>query len=612
MKCYKAGYPRPQFVRNDQSWENLNGSWDFAYDDKNEGIEKKWYSSFPQCTTIMVPFAYECPASGIGDTSRHDFVWYKKQIYIDSKKKSDSKIFIHFEGSDYNTRLWVNGKFAGTHNGGYARFSLDITKLAKSGKNTIVVRVEDSFDISQPRGKQRWMEDNFGCWYIQTTGIWKTVWIEYVNEIHIKSVKMTPVLSTGQLEIEAEINAKSDEDLELEVLIFLKNMPVNIISAPVKDNNCEITADIFQVSAMDSESQLWSPEHPNLYDISYTLKRKNKILDEVLSYFGMREIRIEGNKILLNGKPLYQRLLLDQGYWKDSHLTPPSEQALITDIEKIMSAGYNGVRKHQKTEDERFFYWADVKGLLVWGEMAAAYEFNDYVATNFTTEWMEIVKQFYNHPSIIIWTPFNESWGIEKVKTDREQQNFTESIYNMTKAYDKQRPIITNDGWEHTISDIITLHDYDEKGEGFIHRYEKHIKNIMGNELYHNFFKSVFSDGYSYHGQPIFLSEFGGIAFTFQEEGWGYGSKVSSKEEYIRRFEEITTTVKSINAFCGYCYTQSVDIQQEVNGIMDIERNFKVDPEILKEINEREVKKQEIQKEENMEVTNILDNPDCR
>ncbi|MCL2130229.1 MAG: beta galactosidase jelly roll domain-containing protein [Treponema sp.] len=274
MKCYKAGYPRPQFVRNDQSWENLNGLWDFAFDDKNEGIEKKWYNSFPQCTKIMVPFAYECPASGIGDITRHNYIWYKRVININSKQKSDSRIMLHFEGSDYNTRLWINGKFAGMHNGGYARFSFDITKLAKSGKNTIIVRVEDSFDISQPRGKQRWMEDNFGCWYIQTTGIWKTVWIEYVNDIHINRVKMTPVLSTGKLEIEAEISSDSEEDLELEVLIFLKNMPVNIISAPVKENHCEITADIFQASAIDSETQLWSPEHPNLYDISLYFKKK--------------------------------------------------------------------------------------------------------------------------------------------------------------------------------------------------------------------------------------------------------------------------------------------------------------------------------------------------
>jgi len=209
----------------------------------------------------------------------------------------------------------------------------------------------------------------------------------------------------------------------------------------------------------------WSPENPNLYDISLTLKRNGKVIDMVLSYFGMRDIRIEGCNVLLNGIPLYQRLILDQGYWKDSHLTAPDEEALIADIDKVMSAGYNGVRKHQKIEDEKYLYWADVKGLLVWSEMAAAFEFNDDAVTMFTREWMEIVRQNYNHPSIITWTPFNESWGIPAVKTDTTQQLFTEAIYYLTKSYDKYRPVICNDGWEHTISDIITIHDYEEEGE---------------------------------------------------------------------------------------------------------------------------------------------------
>jgi beta-galactosidase/beta-glucuronidase len=590
MKCYQAGYPRPQFVREESSWENLNGSWDFSFDDKNEGIAKEWFVSFPQSRKITVPFAYESPASGIGDSSRHDVVvWYNRTLVIDPKKQQGRRALLHFEGSDYNTRLWVNGRYAGSHDGAYSRFSFDITHLLKAGGNTVTVRVEDSFDISQPRGKQRWKTENFGCWYIQTTGIWKTVWLEYVNPEHITSVKMTPLLSAGRLEVEAEIDSPFEGGLELEAAVSFKGAPVTKVTIPVNQKRVALSVDITSTNLTEWGIHTWSPERPNLYDVLFTLKKNGKKLDEAGSYFGMREIRIDGPNILLNGRPLYQRLILDQGYWKDSHLTPPDEQALIDDIDKVMSAGYNGVRKHQKIEDEKFLYWADVKGLLVWSEMAAAYEYNDDAVRMFTREWMDVVRQNYNHPSIITWTPFNESWGVPKIKTDPAQQSFTESIYHLTKSYDKYRPVVCNDGWEHTVSDIITLHDYEEKGEDFSERYEEKLQDILDNLLYHNLFKSAFADGYSYRGQPILLSEFGGIAFSNPGEGWGYGNKVGSKEDYIKRFDSITTAIKKISDICGFCYTQVTDVQQEINGIMDMERNFKVEPEILKEINERKV-----------------------
>ncbi|MDR2246578.1 MAG: hypothetical protein LBE17_07940 [Treponema sp.] len=309
-------------------------------------------------------------------------------------------------------------------------------------------------------------------------------------------------------------------------------------------------------------------------------------LDEVLSYFGMREVRIDGPNILLNGVPLYQRLILDQGYWKESRLSPPDEEALITDIDKVLAAGYNGVRKHQKIEDERFLYWADVKGLLVWSEMAAAYEYRDRAVSTVTREWMEIVRQNYNHPSIITWVPFNESWGVPAIKTSCAQQCFTEAIYYLTKSYDPYRPVITNDGWEHTVSDIITLHDYEESGKDFFERYSGSLDAILDNLIYHNRFKSAFAQDYRYRGQPLIISEFGGIAFT-GDTGWGYGNKVSTKEEFIKRFDAIATAIKKIDRICGYCYTQLTDVQQEINGLMDMDRNFKVNPDILKEINQR-------------------------
>ena len=589
MKCYQPDYPRPQFVRDGQSWENLNGAWDFSFDDNNEGIAKKWFSSFPNSRKINVPFSYETPASGIGDASRHDVVWYRRNLDIAPQNKQGKRVFLHFEGSDYNTKLWVNGAFVGEHSGACARFSFDITHLVKAGSNAVTVRAEDSFEINQPRGKQRWKEENFGCWYVQTTGIWKTVWLEYVGQERINSVKMTPVLSQGKLEIEAETEARPGDKLELEAAVSFKDTPVTMVTIPVNGKRVSASAVISSTALTEWGVFTWSPEQPNLYDISFTLKRNGKVLDEVFSYFGMRDIRIEGSNILLNGRPLYQRLILDQGYWKDSHLTPPDENALITDIDKVMAAGYNGVRKHQKIEDEKFLYWADVKGLLVWSEMAATYEFNDGAVTRFTGEWMEIVRQNYNHPSIITWTPFNESWGIPAVKINPAQQVFTESIYYLTKAYDQYRPVICNDGWEHTISDIITLHDYVEKGEDFSDRYGNHFDEILENRLSFDLNRYAFANGYGYQGQPLIMSEYGGIAFSNRGEGWGYGNKVTTKEEYLKRFDAITTAIKKHGAFCGFCYTQVTDVQQEINGIMDMDRNFKVESGALKEINERKV-----------------------
>lgn len=592
MNCYVKDYPRPQFVR--KNWENLNGVWDFAFDDENKGERGKWFEKFPDARTIQVPFTYETKLSGIEDETRHDHVWYHRTISVDGSRLENGRYLLHFEGSDFETKLWVNGQYAGSHRGGYARFSFDITDLVKDGENDLTVKVEDSFDIQQPRGKQRWIGKNFGCWYVQTTGIWKTVWSEYVPSVRLNRVKMTPDLEHYTLELEYEVEAPEemlDGRLMVEAEISFKGRLINKVLTAVMANHMEAGANVFarKSDGMEWGVQTWSPEEPNLYDIRFRLLDQGEVLDEAGSYFAMREIRIDGPNILLNGRPLYQRLILDQGYWKDSHLTPPDEEALIEDIEKIQALGYNGLRKHQKTEDERFLYWCDVKGMLVWSEVPAAYQFTDYAVTEFTAEWVEIVKQNYNHPCIITWTPFNESWGVSHIKTERSQQHFTEAIYHLTKSLDRYRPVIVNDGWEHTVSDIITLHDYEEAGEILKKRYTKYQDEIFTNDVYHCNHKSALANGYEYKGQPVIISEYGGIAFNNDDSGWGYGNKVNTKEEFIRRFDEITTAVKELPYVCGFCYTQVSDVQQEINGLMDMERNFKVEPETIREINERKV-----------------------
>lgn len=587
MKAMIKDYPRPQFVR--PNWQNLNGSWDFAFDDQNQGEAETWYNTFPLGQTIQVPFTYETKLSGIQDETRHDNVWYSRTITV-TAADLEQTVLLHFEGSDYTTKLWVNGQHAGSHTGPYARFSFDITNLLTEGENMLTVKVEDSADEQQPRGKQRWQPDNFGCWYVQTTGIWKTVWLETRPRTALDYAKITPVLSEKRIALEVDVAAaKYDASLTVEAVVSFDGTFINSVRMPVRQRHMTTSIDVFSTAVDDWGIRTWAPQHPDLYDLTLILREGDTIIDTVDSYFGMREIRIDGQNILLNGAPLYQRLILDQGYWKDSHLTPPDEQALITDIERIQALGYNGVRKHQKVEDERFLYWCDVKGMLVWSEVGAAYLFSDYAVSEFTRQWMEIVRQQYNHPSIITWTPFNESWGVSAIKTNYCQQVFTESIYYLTKAFDPNRPVIVNDGWEHTISDIITLHDYEASGEEFLKRYTEFKEEILESEVYHSGSKSAFADGYGYQGQPILISEFGGIAFNNDDSGWGYGDKVQTEEAFIARFDSITTAIKELPYCCGYCYTQVTDVQQEINGLMDIDRNYKVNVDAIHEINLRPV-----------------------
>jgi len=589
VKCYQKDYPRPQFVR--EQWQNLNGAWDFAFDDANRGEALRWYRDFPaQRRQIQVPFTYETKSSGIQDESYHPYLWYRRELT--AHVPAGNRMILHFEGSDYLTKVWVNGCYVGCHRGGYARFSFDITDYVTQGSNELVVRVEDTFDLQQPRGKQRWIPENFGCWYVQTSGIWKTVWTEYVPACRLSHVKMTPDLDNARLELEFEVETCSgllDGDLMVEAEITYRGRPVTRLCTAVSGSLTRASADVAEQCAerFDWLVHLWTPETPNLYDVTFRLLRGGEILDAVGSYFAMRKISIGGPNVYLNEKVLYQRLILDQGYWKDSHLTPPSEEALIEDIEKIRAMGYNGLRKHQKIEDERFLYWCDVKGMLVWSEAPAAYRYSDYAVSVFAAEWLEILRQNYNHPCIITWTPFNESWGIRSIRNEKLQQHFTEAIYYLTKSIDPNRPVITNDGWEHTVSDILTLHDYEASGEKLKDRYLRDKEEILYGGKCFNTEKTAFADGFSYRGQPVIISEFGGIAFDNGEAGWGYGEKVSGQEAFVRRYDAVTSAIKALPYVCGYCYTQVTDVQQEINGLMDMERNFKVDPAILKEINER-------------------------
>lgn len=581
----RTEYPRPQFQRDE--WLNLNGTWKFAFDDDNIGETENWNTKLTNPTEIQVPFTYETKASGIGDETFHPNVWYQRSFEV-PLDQAGKRVVLRFQASDYLTKVWVNGEFVGTHVGGNSAFSFDITKFVKlNTQNELVVKVEDSFSTYQPRGKQRWIKDNFGCWYVQTTGIWQTVWLEFLNPQSIKHVKVTPDIDTNSVAFDYTLEGTIDSNVRLETTISFNGKEVKHFSIRSDRPNLHMKVDLLS-EIHEWKVLLWSPEHPNLYDVTFRLYDHDQLVDEVTSYFGMRKVSIKDGKVLLNNRPIYQKLLLDQGYWLDTMLTPPSDEAMLEDIEKTLQMGFNGVRKHQKLEDERFLYWCDKKGLLVWSEMAATYEFSDQAVENFTKEWLEVMQQHYNHPSIITWVPFNESWGVPNIATDKKQQAFTESIYYLSKSIDSMRPVIVNDGWEHTISDIITLHDYEELGDLFYERY-KDKDPILNNEIPHNNFKYAFANGYPYKGQPIIISEYGGIAFK-DESGWGYGNQVETEEAFLERYLNITNAIKKLPYVSGYCYTQITDVQQEINGLLKEDRTPKIDLEKIKAVNDAKVR----------------------
>ncbi|MFC4402023.1 glycoside hydrolase family 2 protein [Gracilibacillus xinjiangensis] len=577
----RTEYPRPQYYR--ESWQNLNGIWKFAFDDQNEGEKNHWYQNPNFSTDIQVPFTYETEASGIGEQTFHPYVWYHRSFQI-PEKETEKQVILRFQASDYLTKVWVNDSYIGSHAGGNSAFSFDITNAVEGTEiNKLVVKVEDSHSCIQPRGKQRWTDENFSCWYVQTTGIWQTVWLEFLQEKSIENVKITPDLDANSVAFDYKFKGKMEENDIVETTITFKGKIIRQFSFAPERSTMHMETDLL-TDLSEWKIHTWSPENPNLYEVTFRMKTDGKLTDEVTSYFGMRKISIKDGQVLLNNRPIYQKLLLDQGYWPDTMLTPPSDEAMLEDIEKTIEMGFNGVRKHQKLEDERFLYWCDKKGLLVWSEMAATYEFSDTAVDNFTKEWLEIIQQHYNHPSIITWVPFNESWGLPNIFTDKQQQAFTESIYYLTKSIDPNRPVIVNDGWEHTISDIITLHDYEESGSAFIKRYGDKDR-ILGNKIPHDKKKYAFAQGYEYNGQPVIISEYGGIAFQ-DGKGWGYGNQVASEEDFLHRYLDITNAIKSIPYINGYCYTQTTDVQQEVNGLLKKDRIPKIGLNKIKAVND--------------------------
>ncbi|TVX94804.1 glycoside hydrolase family 2 protein [Cohnella terricola] len=572
-------YPRPQLQRRE--WISLNGDWEFAYDDDRVGDRDKWYvQEKPFERTIRVPFAYQSPLSGIGDTDFHDLVWYRKRFDV-PEGWSGRQIVIHFGAIDYEAHVWINGHLAAIHEGGHTPFHADITHFLKDEGNIIVVRArDDSKDLTLPRGKQYWEEKSASIFYTRTTGIWQSVWLEPVNPVHLAKVKFKPDIDQNDIEVRMFTSGLTgQQDVRMRLCISFQGEAVAEECFTVR--NREETRTIRLHDFNDHGlGRWWTPEQPNLYDITLQLLVNGIETDRCDSYFGMRKVSIENGKFNLNNRPYFMRLVLDQGYFPDGILTPPSEDAVLKDIELTKAMGFNGVRKHQKVEDPRFLYQCDRQGLLVWGECANAYSYSEEYVRKFTREWHEIVERDYNHPSIVVWVPLNESWGVPNIQVDSRQQQHGLSMYHLLKSLDDTRPVVFNDGWEMMQTDLVCIHDYEWKEEVLTERYatvESAVNAMPAN-------RRIFVGGVLYEGQPILVTEFGGISYQKSDwEGWGY-SGADNEEDFLQRLRAVIGPMCMSPIIQGFCYTQLTDVEQEINGLLTYDRIPKAPIEIIRKL----------------------------
>ncbi len=562
MKYKRKEYPRPQFRRD--IWQSLNGEWEFGFGDK-QNYDRK----------INVPFSYQWQASGIDDVSVYDTIWYKRKFTVSEKNK---RALLCFTASDYETDVWVNGNHVIKHIGGFTPFSADITEYLKEGENEIVVRCIDTLETAVPRGKQSWTGEQFTCYYYPNSGIWGSVWIEFFGVDCIENYSLQSDIDNRRVYGYIETLYGKADEAEIVLTFKDKRIKKQRISLDGKRTNYSINlAD----NAFDFGELLWWVDKPNLINVDYVLYKDGNICDNAHARIGLRKISVEDGKIYLNDRPLSQRLILDQGYWEESGLTPPSVEALKKDIEISKTMGFNGARKHQKLEDPYFYYYAEELGFLVWAEMPSAYTFCDREVKAITAEWQEIVNVAKNFTSVIAYVPLNESWGAREIKTNKSQQNFARSLYYLTKSLDDTRLVSTNDGFENIEeSDILSIHDYEIKSaEEFPIKYNGNYDGM------HPQGWALFADGHSYKGQPVLLTEFGGIAFVNEANGetWGYGNGAKNADDLCERLEQLIKGIAKTE-FQGYCYTQLTDVQLEVNGLLYADRTPKVAVDRLKKI----------------------------
>ena len=560
-------HPNPQFQRRD--WMNLNGKWSFKIDKSKSGLAKKYYQ--PQTKfdrTINVPFCPESVLSGIEYKDFMDAVWYSREFTI-PEKYSGLRTILHFGAVDYKATVYINGKEVGTHKGGYISFEFDITDYITDGKNVLTVYAEDDTrNPLQPRGKQSEEYYSHGCDYTRTTGIWQTVWLEFVPESRIKGIKIFPNVENCSVDIQAEVIGSG----KFEVLALYQERIMG--AATVVSDGGFVTAHLDL-----KEAYLWEVGEGRLYDLELRFNE-----DKVDSYFGLRDVRLDGQKFLINGKSVFQRLVLDQGFYPDGIYTAPTEEAMIKDIQISLDVGFNGARLHEKIFEPRFLYHCDKMGYIVWGEYPnwGMDSSNPNILFSILPEWIEEIERDFNHPSIIGWCPFNETWDYD----GRKQHDETLAVvYNTTKALDRTRPCIDTSGNFHVITDIFDVHDYEQDPKVFKEHYDKLMTE---GELFDNHKKRQ-----KYTGGPTFVSEYGGIRWSVNEgeqNAWGYGDAPKNKYEFIERYKGLTDALLDNDQMFGFCYTQLYDVEQEQNGLYTYSRKPKFEAPIFRAINSRKAK----------------------
>jgi beta-galactosidase/beta-glucuronidase len=394
-------HPRPQLTRN--RWQDLSGPWDFAYDDEDVGCRERWQDD-PEVfdRTIVVPFPPESSASGIGDRGFHGVLWYHRTFL--PEHDPGGRLLLHFGAVDHSASVWVNGQLVAVHEGGHTPFTADVTEaLVGSGEQHLVVRSQDDpHDLEQPRGKQGWEERPHAIWYHRTSGIWQWVWLEPVPSTRVEELRWTPDVDTARLGLEVRLHRGDARPLRLQVVLTQCGEVLADDVVAVRGDRVQRDLPLARTDmALGAPTLLWSPETPNLIDAQIRVLDGEEVVDEVRSYAAMRSISASERRILLNGRPYFLRLVLEQGYWPQSHLAAPGDDALRREVELVRSLGFNGVRLHQKLAHPRFLYWCDQLGVLVWAEMPAAYEFSPRMMERVTREWIEVLRRDHSHPSVV-------------------------------------------------------------------------------------------------------------------------------------------------------------------------------------------------------------------
>lgn len=578
-----GAYPRPQLVR--RAWCDLSGEWDFARDDALAA--RLGDVRFDR--TIVVPFPPESPASGIHETGFLPCVWYRRRFgrdELDAAGFGDGagRVLLHFGAVDHTATVWLNGQLVATHRGGQSPFTADITDAVDAdGDNVLVVRAVDlPTDVSVLRGKQDWREVPHSIWYHRTTGIWQPVWLECVPDTSIGSIAIRADLAAASIEVDVRVDGVPQDGARVRVTVTHDSETIaeGTVRAVGAAANVRLVIPR-QLNGQQYEELLWTPDRPTLLPVSIALEAADgTTLDRIASYAGLRSVAVSREAFLLNDRPTTVRAVLAQNYWPETHLAATTDM-LRREVELILDLGFNTARVHQKAEDPRFLYWADRLGLMVWGETASAYSFDTRAVTSLVDEWTAIVARDQSHPSIVAWVPLNESWGVQHISHDPRQQAFSRAIADLTRALDGTRPVISNDGWEHVASDILTIHDYESDPAVLAARYgdEVRLRRMI--------------DGFGPAGRrlalggeptelPVMVTEFGGVSLrTGNENDWGY-STANDPATFERSVTAIVRAIATATPLAGFCYTQLTDTGQETNGLLAADRTPKIPVESIR------------------------------